>query len=80
MYGFYTRVAQKNKRDSEVVNLFTLLGTMWVKAVHRTLMKSNPLVNFINVLLANFLYDRRFSSFFLLCFGFGKKFVRKMRA
>ena len=26
-YSFYVRGAQKRKRDSEVVNLFTLLGT-----------------------------------------------------
>ncbi len=31
-------------------------------------------------LCINFLYKRRFSSYFWLRFGFGKKFVRKMRA
>jgi hypothetical protein len=36
------RGAQKCKRDSEVINLFTLLGTTGVKAVCRTLMKLSP--------------------------------------
>jgi hypothetical protein len=44
------RGAQKRKRNSEVVNLFTLLGTMCVKAVRKTLMKLSPSVNFINIL------------------------------
>jgi len=43
-YSFYVRGAQKCKRDSEVVNLFTLLGTTHVKAVIRTLMKLSPSV------------------------------------
>jgi len=41
-YSFNTRGAQKRKRDSEVVNLFMLLGTKRVKAVRRTLMKLSP--------------------------------------
>ena len=41
-YSFYVRRAQKRKRDSEVANLFTLLETTGVKAVHRTLMKLTP--------------------------------------
>jgi hypothetical protein len=42
--------AQKHKKDSEVLNFFTLLGTTHLKAVHRTLMKLDPGVNFINTL------------------------------
>ncbi len=37
-------------------------------------------VNFINVKRANFSHKHCFCSFFQLCFGFGKKFVRKRRA
>jgi len=38
----YARGAQKRKRDSEVVNLFTLSGITRLKAVRRTLMKLSP--------------------------------------
>jgi len=33
IYSFYASGAQKHKRDSEAVNLYTLLGTPRVKAV-----------------------------------------------
>ncbi len=41
------------------------------------LLKLTPVVNFINVLRVNFLYECRFGSFFKLRFGFGEKFVQK---
>ncbi len=49
-----TSGGQKRKKDSEVVNLFTLSGTTCVKAVRRTLMKLSPGVNFINILYTAF--------------------------
>ncbi len=48
------RRGQKRKKDSEVVILFTLLGTTRVKAVLRTLMKLSPGVDFINVIRTAF--------------------------
>jgi hypothetical protein len=51
--NFYARGAQKRKKDSEVVNLFTLLGTSRVKAVRRTLKKLSP-ADFSHQFLNNF--------------------------
>jgi len=45
---------RKKKRQSSQHCHFTLLGSAGVKVVHRTLMKSTPGVNFINVLRAAF--------------------------
>ncbi len=47
LHSFYACRAQKRKKDCEVVNLFTLLGT-------RRVMKLTTGVNFINVFCAAF--------------------------
>jgi len=38
--SFYVRWAQKHKKDSQVISLFTLLGSVRIKAAPKTLMKS----------------------------------------
>jgi len=34
-HSFFARGAQKRKKDSQVINLFTLLGSARAKAVHK---------------------------------------------
>ena len=56
-YSFYThRSLTCKKRLSSQHCHFALLGSVSVKVVCRTLMKSNPGVNFTSILWAHFLY------------------------
>jgi len=41
-YSFYARRSQKRKKDSQVVNLFTILGYMSAKAACKMLVKLTP--------------------------------------
>jgi len=54
MYSFYARRSQKRKKDSQVVNLFTLLRSTSIKAARIMLVKLTPGVNFINILCTAF--------------------------
>jgi hypothetical protein len=58
------RRSQKSKKYRQLDCLFCAFAICNVKAAHRTLMKLTTGVNFINVLRMNFLYKRRFGSFF----------------
>jgi len=40
----------KAQKDSQVISFFVLLGSLSAKAARKTLVKSTPGVNFINVL------------------------------
>jgi len=54
---------QSVRTQSSCQNIFTLLGSMGVKAGHGTLMKMSPRVNFTNVLCTNFSYESALCSF-----------------
>jgi hypothetical protein len=55
-YSFYARRSQKQKKiQLSHKYIFTLLGSLSIKAVRRTLMKLSPGVNFINMLNAKLL-------------------------
>jgi hypothetical protein len=75
----FTPVAPQSIRtQSSCQYLFTPLGSTFVKAVPRTMMKLSPGVNFINILLAPILYKRALRNFSLVTFwlwrkDFGKK-------
>jgi len=42
MYSFYARGAQKRKKDSQVISLFTLLGSTSVKAERKYVGEIEP--------------------------------------
>jgi len=55
--SFYARRSQKRQMTLLTwLSFFAHLGSTCVKAVHRTLMKLSPGVDFINILLKSFLY------------------------
>ncbi len=55
---------------------FMLLGSMSVKAVHKTLAKLTSGVNFIKCIRSNISYERRFSSYSL---ALSKNLYKKTR-
>jgi len=57
----------KEQKEFQVISVFfVLLGSAHVKAARKTLVKFTPIVNFINVISANFSYERCFGSFSLV--------------
>jgi len=52
--SFYMQRSQKRNKDWWLHCIFELLGSVWVKAAHKMLVKSTPGLNFINVLLTAF--------------------------
>jgi len=76
MYSFYARRSQMRKnRQSSWQCCLTLLGPTSVKAVHKTLMKLSPGVNFINIyeqllraqIFLKFVIRSYISNFFEAC-------------
>ncbi len=41
-YSFYAPKAKKRKKDSQVISIFTLLGSTSIKAVCKTVVKLTP--------------------------------------
>jgi len=58
MCSFYVCRSQKHKKYSQVIGHFELLGSTWVKAFSKTLMKLTTGVNFINIKRTYFLYEK----------------------
>jgi len=74
--SFYARRFQKLKKTVKSLLFSAHLGSAWIKAADKMLVKWTPGVNFINILRAHFVQK------FFLCleFGFEQTFIRKMRA
>jgi len=49
---------------------FVLLGSVCLKAAHKTLIKLTPGINFISIILMRFSYESELSSLSLITFGF----------
>ncbi len=65
-YSFYACRSQKHKMNWRLDRVLMLSGSMSAKAVHRTLMKSDPGVNFINILPEPFLFESALRSFSII--------------
>ncbi len=86
MSNFYVQRAQKRKKYSEAVSLFTLLGPACVKVARKMLVKSTPGVNFINIFTRSFYAHSspmrknsvKLSVFFTLLGSTGVKAVHRM--
>jgi len=59
-------VSCQPKKYSQAISLFTLKGSVLVKALHKHVMKSTPGVNFMSILLSPFSYKRFCKAFLYL--------------
>ncbi len=71
------QIPNSAKKTDGLIVFFALLGSLYVKAVCKMLLKSTPGLNFTNILQAAFLYTKVCCAVFLyLQFGF-KNFCQK---
>jgi len=70
--SFYDRRFRMQKKDSQVSSVTWRFWDLlvYIKAACKTLVNLALGVNFTNILLANFLYESKLSSFSLLMLGF----------
>jgi hypothetical protein len=58
----HEKIPRVQKKQSSHQCLFELLGYLCAKDVHKTLVKSTTVVNFINILHVRFLYESAFNA------------------
>ncbi len=76
MSSFYALRSQKHKNTDGLTVFFALLGSMLIKAAHKMLVKSTPVVNFFNILRTNVVFS---SCMYIEKRHSYEKFVRLMK-